>query len=209
MFCYRGEVVFSNLSKDLSSISISHFFSSVMTSALIGAVDQGTGSSRFLIFSEATGELITYHQEEVRTQHPKEGWAEVDPKLLLSTVYSCIERAVKNLEALGSDPKKICAIGLTNQRETLVVWDRNTGQPLSNAIIWLDVRNAETANQLISKTKTKKQNYFQVREIYFALYLFCSNSWSLRNVFSSATCTCRKAWTMKDETSVTPQTVQF
>ncbi|XP_064616632.1 glycerol kinase 3-like isoform X2 [Liolophura sinensis] len=119
---------------------------------LIGAVDQGTSSSRFLIFASNSAELLTYHQKETKQEYPKEGWVEQDPMEILNTVKECIEKAVKNLNGLGLSVDDIKAIGITNQRETTVVWDKQTGEPLHNAIIWLDMRTASTVEKLLKKT---------------------------------------------------------
>ena len=122
------------------------------SSPLIGAIDQGTSSTRFYVFSGDTGEVLTYHQIEVERTYPKEGWAEQDPKHILRTVEEAMERVVENLDAMNIDHKDIQAIGVTNQRETTVVWDKETGEPLYNAILWLDTRTAETVEDLVLKT---------------------------------------------------------
>ena len=122
------------------------------SSPLIGAIDQGTSSTRFYVFAGDTGEVLTYHQIEVERTYPKEGWAEQDPKHILRTVEEAMERVVENLDAMNIDHKDIQAIGVTNQRETTVVWDKETGEPLYNAILWLDTRTAETVEDLVLKT---------------------------------------------------------
>ncbi|OQR78105.1 putative glycerol kinase 3-like [Tropilaelaps mercedesae] len=101
---------------------------------LIGAIDQGTSSSRFLIFSSRTLELITYHQIEVRQICPHEGWMEEDPVHLLKTVIQCMSEVWSKLTDMKIDPHDVFAIGLTNQRESTIVWDKNTGKPYHNAI---------------------------------------------------------------------------
>ncbi|XP_012946792.1 glycerol kinase [Aplysia californica] len=119
---------------------------------LVGAVDQGTSSTRFLVFNADTSEVVTYHQVEITQKFPKEGWVEEDPMEILNSVKVCIEKAVDNLQGLGFQPSDVKAIGITNQRETTIVWDKNTGKPLYNAIVWLDLRTAATVEQLIKKT---------------------------------------------------------
>ena len=101
---------------------------------LIGAIDQGTSSSRFLVFSAQRAELITYHQVDVTQITPSEGWVEMDPIELLDTVIECVSKTVENLKSLDIDPADIKAVGICNQRETTIVWDKLTGKPLYNAI---------------------------------------------------------------------------
>ncbi|XP_063868521.1 glycerol kinase-like isoform X3 [Scylla paramamosain] len=128
---------------------------------LVGAVDQGTSSTRFLVFSATTGEVLTYHQVEVAQHYPKEGWVEQDCNELLKSVHTCILKAVENLKSLEIDPGDIKAVGITNQRETTVVWDRTTGLPLCNAIVWLDARTASTAEAILKETPGQNKDYLK------------------------------------------------
>lgn len=122
---------------------------------LVGAIDQGTSSSRFLIFNAKTAELLTFHQKALPNYYPKDGWIEQNPMEILETVDECIRFAVKNLEQMNISKTCIKTIGITNQRETTIVWDRNTGKPLHNAIVWCDIRTQETVEKLIEKTPDK------------------------------------------------------
>ncbi|XP_072166508.1 glycerol kinase-like [Diadema setosum] len=128
---------------------------------LVGAVDQGTSSTRFLVFSSKTSELVAHHQIELKQSFPNEGWVEEDPKEILSTVKECIEKTVGKLRDQGVDPAGIKSIGITNQRETTVVWDRTNGEPLHPAILWLDARTATTVDQLVAKTPSKTKEHLQ------------------------------------------------
>ncbi|XP_039295816.1 glycerol kinase-like [Nilaparvata lugens] len=101
---------------------------------LVGAIDEGTSSCRFLAFASNTAEVLTYHQREVRLIYPREGWVEQDPLEVMEAVHECIERTVANLRHLDIDPSALVATGISNQRETTVVWDKLTGKPLYNAI---------------------------------------------------------------------------
>jgi len=123
---------------------------------LIGAIDQGTSSSRFLVFSAQTAELITYHQVEVKQITPAEGWVESDPFELLRTVEECIDKTIGNLNSLDIDLSDIKAVGVCNQRETTIVWDKITGKPLYNAIIWLDARTKKTVESILAKVQGNK-----------------------------------------------------
>lgn len=108
------------------------------------ALDQGTTSSRALVFDE-TGRVIATAQEEFAQGYPQPGWVEHDPEVIWATVLSTARKALNAAEAQGWD---VQAIGVTNQRETTLVWDRETGQPIHNAIVWQDRRTAKTCASL-------------------------------------------------------------
>ncbi|CAK5089662.1 unnamed protein product [Meloidogyne enterolobii] len=119
---------------------------------LLGAIDQGTSSSRFLIFESDTGQLLASHQIEVRQQFPESGYVEMCPKEIFETTVACIAGACEQLKTKrGIEPENIRAVGITNQRETTIIWDRNTGEPLYNAIVWLDSRTHDLAKKYILK----------------------------------------------------------
>ncbi|XP_054282634.1 glycerol kinase-like [Macrosteles quadrilineatus] len=122
---------------------------------LVGAIDEGTSSARFLVFAANTAEVLTYHQEEIKQICPQEGWVEQDPFEILHLVEKCLSVSVNNLKELDIDPGDIVSIGMTNQRETTIVWDPFTGEPLYNAIVWLDVRTADTVERMKAKVKGK------------------------------------------------------
>ena len=105
----------------------------------IGSLDQGTSSTRFMIFDHG-GKVVGQHQVEHRQILPQAGWVEHDANEIWERAQETIVGALKQADILGSD---LAGIGITNQRETTVVWDVVTGQPLSNAIVWQDTRTAE------------------------------------------------------------------
>lgn len=151
---------------------------------LVGAIDEGTSSARFLVFSSQTAELLTYHQQEVALLYPKEGWVEQDPLEILQVVKNCVEQTIENLKKLDIDPADIVAVGITNQRETTIVWDPTTGQPLHNAIVWLDVRNTGTVDKMLSKVRDKNAEYLKPLcglplSTYFSA---CKMRWLLDNI---------------------------
>ena len=106
------------------------------------AIDQGTTSSRAILF-DAVARPVAQHAIETRQIYPANGWVEHDPEEIWQTTLACCRVAAK-----GVDPKDIVAIGITNQRETAVLWDRKTGAPLHNAIVWQDRRTAERCRDL-------------------------------------------------------------
>uniref|UniRef100_A0A5F9DEX2 glycerol kinase n=1 Tax=Oryctolagus cuniculus TaxID=9986 RepID=A0A5F9DEX2_RABIT len=88
----------------------------------------------YKVFNSKTAELLSHHQVEIKQEFPKEGWVEQDPKEILQSVYECIEKTCEKLGQLNIDISNIKAIGVSNQRETTVVWDKLTGEPLYNAV---------------------------------------------------------------------------
>ncbi|MEM9225467.1 MAG: glycerol kinase GlpK [Pseudomonadota bacterium] len=111
---------------------------------LILALDQGTTSSRALTFTK-DGQILSQGQMEFTQHYPKPGWVEHDPEVIWTSVVKTAQTAIGDAEALGG---QIRAIGITNQRETVICWDRATGQPIHNAIVWQDRRTADTCNAL-------------------------------------------------------------
>ena len=107
------------------------------------AIDQGTTSTRFMVFDHE-GRVVCYDQKEHEQIYPKPGWVEHDPMEIWERTQSVIRGA---LEKGKIDPKDIAAIGVTNQRETAVVWDKTTGKPLYNAIVWQDTRTDTIINE--------------------------------------------------------------
>jgi glycerol kinase len=111
------------------------------------AIDQGTTSTRAIIFAPDSS-IIAVAQQEFTQYYPNDGWVEHDPEdIWTSTVVVC-RQAISEAIAKGA---RIAAIGVTNQRETTVVWDRNTGQAIYNAIVWQDRRTAKTCREMQDK----------------------------------------------------------
>ena len=102
------------------------------------ALDQGTTSSRAILFDEA-GKIVATAQHEFEQFYPQAGWVEHDPMEILTSQVSC---AVEVLGRVGARPREVAAIGITNQRETAIVWERATGKPIHPAIVWQDRRTA-------------------------------------------------------------------
>ncbi|KAA5802261.1 glycerol kinase GlpK [Alkalicaulis satelles] len=110
-----------------------------MAETALLAIDQGTTSSRALAF-DLTGRVIAVAQEEFAQGYPRPGWVEHDPEVLWATVLSTARKAFSAAEDKGF---RIAALGVTNQRETTLVWDRASGRPVHNAIVWQDRRTAD------------------------------------------------------------------
>ena len=120
------------------------------------AIDQGTTSTRSIVFDE-TMQIAGVGQTEFPQIFPKSGWVEHDPEAIWESVLLTVKQALK---AAGLEASQIAAIGITNQRETVVVWDRQTGKPIHNAIVWQDRRTASYCEKLkregLEKTFTKR-----------------------------------------------------
>lgn len=115
-----------------------------MTAKTILAIDQGTTSSRAILFS-AKGEILALSQKELRLTYPHKGWVEQDARDIWHDTLSCCRNIIRDH---ADEAAAIAAIGITNQRETTVIWDRDTGQPIYNAIVWQDRRTADICRTL-------------------------------------------------------------
>ena len=110
----------------------------------VGALDQGTTSTRFMIFDHG-GQVVAIHQKEHEQIYPKPGWVEHDPAEIWARSQEVIRGA---LDKAGITAADLAAVGITNQRETAVVWDKNTGKAVYNAIVWQDTRTDVIVNEL-------------------------------------------------------------
>src|SRR5262249_14475145 len=112
-----------------------------MTKISLLAIDQGTTSSRAILFSPDE-KILDVPQKQLKLHYPKKGWVEQNPEdIWADTLWAC-RAVVKNAKT------KIASVGITNQRETTIVWDRKTGKPVYNAIVWQDRRTAEMCAKL-------------------------------------------------------------
>jgi len=143
----------------------------------VGAVDQGTTSTRFMIFDHA-GKVVGIDQKEHEQIYPKPGWVEHNPIEIWDRTKDVIAGALAKADLTAGD---LAAVGVTNQRETTVVWDKNTGEPVYNAIVWQDTRTDTICNKL---AKDGGQNRFR-RKVGLPLATYFSGpkiKWILDNV---------------------------
>ena len=140
----------------------------------IMALDQGTTSSRCILFDKA-GNICSMAQREFEQIYPKPGWVEHNPMEIWSTQYAVMSEA---MALVGAKPKDIAGIGITNQRETTIVWDKETGEPVYNAIVWQCRRTAKDINMLVkdgyadvikAKTGLVPDAYFSATKIAWIL----------------------------------------
>src|SRR4051794_11736725 len=141
------------------------------------ALDQGTTSSRAIVFDKS-GHIISIAQKEFTQIFPKPGWVEHDPVEIWSTQAGVAAEATVKARLNGTN---ITAIGITNQRETVVVWDRETGVPVYNAIVWQDRRTAGYCDELIAagKNDTIRSKTGLIIDAYFSA---TKVKWILDNV---------------------------
>ena len=111
------------------------------------ALDQGTTSSRAIVFDQQ-GAIVAVAQREFEQIFPQTGWVEHNPEEIWSSQISV---AIEALSRAQARPRDVAAIGITNQRETAIVWNRETGKPIHNAIVWQDRRTADYCGQLRPK----------------------------------------------------------
>ncbi|XP_025415736.1 glycerol kinase isoform X2 [Sipha flava] len=117
----------------------------------VGAIDEGSSSTRFLVFSSKTHLPVASHQINTTNICLNDGWVEQDPEDILIKVKETITVTCEKLKSINISPSSIVAIGVTNQRESTVVWDKYTGKPLYNAIIWMDMRAQGIVERLLEK----------------------------------------------------------
>ena len=144
-----------------------------MSENFIGSLDQGTSSTRFMIFDHS-GKVVGQHQLEHRQIMAQAGWVEHDAAEIWARTQEVIRGAIKQAGIIGS---QLSGIGITNQRETIVVWDSQTGLPLSNAIVWQDTRTAnylagfspELVAEITHKTGLAVAPYFSASKMHWLI----------------------------------------
>jgi glycerol kinase len=143
----------------------------------LAAIDQGTTSTRFIIF-DRSGSIVASEQREHQQIYPKPGWVEHDAEEIWRRTQEVIAGA---LQQRGLQPSDIAALGITNQRETTMVWDRKTGKPIYNAIVWQDTRVADAVAELAragGQDRFRRQTGLPLSTYFSGLKI----SWLLENV---------------------------
>ena len=145
--------------------------------AYILALDQGTTSSRAMLF-DAQGQIVASAQQELALVYPQPGWVEVDPEALWQGQLAVARQVLSSAQRAGITPAQVKAVGISNQRETTVLWDRKTGQAIGNAIVWQDRRTADVCaalrtaghSELVrSKTGLVLDPYFSATKLQYLL----------------------------------------
>ena len=144
----------------------------------IGALDQGTTSTRFIIFDDRNN-IISTSQLEHRQIYPRPGWVEHNPEEIWKNTCSVITSA---LEKAGLQGEDLSAVGITNQRETVIAFDRETGKSYHNAIVWQDLRGAEFIDTVLSKTVSEEYIRQKTGLLYSPYFSASKIRWLLDNV---------------------------
>jgi len=139
------------------------------------AIDQGTTSTRFIVFDE-DGNIIDQHQEEFTQYLPDQYSVEHNPEEIWNSVVNCINAVLTRV-----DVKKILSVGITNQRETTIAWSKSTGKPLYNALVWQDTRTQDICNEIINNNELEQE--FKKTGLPIATYFSLSKIiWLMKNV---------------------------
>ncbi|XP_050680215.1 glycerol kinase-like isoform X2 [Leptidea sinapis] len=128
---------------------------------LVGAIDDGTKTVRFVIFEAESSEELAAHQVDKTELQPQEGWYEQDPMEIVTNIRLCADNAIDQLTELGYSKEDIVTLGITNQRETTVAWDKFTGEALHPAIAWNDIRTDSTVDAILAKVPDRNKNYLK------------------------------------------------
>jgi glycerol kinase len=149
--------------------------------SVIVAIDQGTSGTRCLIVDEE-GRTVSWAYRELRQIYPRPGWVEHDPLEILDSARLVVSEALSNLK----DDYRVEAVGVTNQRETTVVWDRRTGAPVYNAIVWQDTRTAGRCEEL-RRMGLEEDPIHRLTGLYASTYFSSTKAeWILQNVAGAA-----------------------
>ncbi|XP_072978774.1 glycerol kinase isoform X1 [Typha angustifolia] len=149
----------------------------------IGSIDQGTTSTRFIIY-DREAKPIASHQVEFTQFYPEAGWVEHDPVEIMESVRVCMAKALDKATADGYNVDGgLKAIGLTNQRETTVVWSKSTGLPLHNAIVWMDVRTSAICRRLEKELSGGRTHFVETCGLPISTYFSALKLlWLMENV---------------------------
>ena len=148
------------------------------------AIDQGTTSSRFIVFDE-DGKVVDQHQEEFNQYLPDQYSVEHNPEEIWKSVENCINEVLTRV-----DIKDIKSLGITNQRETTIAWSKSTGKPFYNALVWQDTRTQDICDEISSNNKLEEDfnktglpiaTYFSLSKIIWLINNVCDVKDALKN----------------------------
>ena len=149
----------------------------------VASIDQGTTSTRFIIYDRHASPVAS-HQLEFKQHYPEAGWVEHDPMEIIESVKVCMAKTLEKAAANGLNVDAgLKAIGITNQRETTVVWSKSTGLPLYNAIVWMDVRTSSICRRLESELSGGRTHFVETCGLPISTYFSALKLlWLMENV---------------------------
>ncbi len=142
------------------------------------SIDQGTTSSRAMIFDQV-GEVVSRHQIEFKQYFPQDGWVEHDPEEIWQATLQCCQKALAHAKLQGKD---IAALGISNQRESTLLWDKQSGEPVYPSIVWQDRRTADFCEQLTQKKSTSEKITRKTGLVIDPYFSASKINWLLNNV---------------------------
>ncbi|XP_055386828.1 glycerol kinase isoform X2 [Condylostylus longicornis] len=128
---------------------------------LIGVINAGTNHVSFSVYTTPDFKELISDKVELKVLIPQDGWFEINPIDIIEAIHTCTEKVCKRLTDLDRHVSEIVTIGITNQRETTIVWDKITGQPLHNAISWNDIRTNVTVDRILARIPEQDKNHFK------------------------------------------------
>ena len=157
---------------------------SAMAPKLVGAIDQGTTSTRFILYrvvGDGVLQPLASHQMEHKQIYPKPGWCEHDPEEIYANTLTCIASALEAVPG-GATASDVACVGITNQRETTVAWSKRTGKPLHNAVVWLDMRTSDLCESLTKEVMGGDKDAFrEICGLPISTYFSGGERWLLDN----------------------------
>ena len=123
----------------------------------VASIDAGTSSVRVIIYNK-NGETIASEQQKLTMLHPKPGFVEQKPFEIIDKIYECMNKILLSQKP-SINKSQIKCIGITNQRETTLVWDKLTSKPVYNAIVWIDNRSNEQCQQILKENNTNNKDF--------------------------------------------------
>jgi glycerol kinase len=149
----------------------------------VASIDQGTTSTRFIVY-DRHARPVASHQLEFKQHYPEAGWVEHDPMEIIESVKICMSETLGKAAASGLNVDAgLKAIGITNQRETTVMWSKSTGLPLYNAIVWMDVRTSSICRRLESELSGGRTHFVETCGLPVSTYFSALKLlWLMENV---------------------------
>lgn len=129
---------------------------------LIGVIDAGTTTVKFVIYQIPHFNQICSHEIKIKQISTKDGWVEHDPEEIIKAVRESAKVAIAILPNFGFTKNNIASLGVTNQRETIIVWNKKTSKPLYNAVVWSDVRTAKIVDEIMEKLNVDKDHFREI-----------------------------------------------